>query len=320
MKITIIGGAGFIGSNLAHALLKRGVDALTIYDNFSSGKRWHLEDIASDKRLKIIEADVLENDKLLAALEGADFVYHLASNPDIAKAATEPAIDFDKGTLLSHRVIEAARCVGVGCLIYASGSGVFGDNANLVFDEEQIAPAPTSTYAASKIAGEMLLSAYSHMFGLAGVTFRFANVVGPNQTHGVGYDFIRKLRTNPARLDVLGNGTQSKSYIYIDDVIAGLTMFLDKAPRGYQYFNLSTEDYITVRDIVTIVTSEMGLSGVEVQYGSSPKGWSGDVPVIRFTASKIRKLGWRNRHSSEEAMRLSIRGMLGNAVDGRLGN
>lgn len=312
MKIVVVGGAGFIGSNLIGQLLRATGAEVVAYDNFSSGKHWHLAPLLDNPRLQVVEADILENDRLTDAVRGADLLYHLASNPDISLAATEPAIDFDRGTLLTHRVLEAARKGGVKMIIYASGSGVFGDDAAREFDEEGFSPKPTSTYAASKIAGEALLSAYCHMFGMNGVTFRFANVVGPNQTHGVGYDFIRKLKANPKRLEVLGNGTQSKSYIYVDDVVAGLTLFVGQDKRGYDYFNLATGDYITVKEIAKIVIEELELPAVEITYGSSAKGWSGDVPIIRFSSGKIRKLGWKSRHTSAEAMRLSVQGMIRN--------
>ena len=315
MKITVIGGAGFIGSNLIGSLLQKTGGEVLAYDNFSSGTHWHLSPYVGNPRLKVSEADILDNDRLMTALQGCDLLYHLASNPDISLAATEPAVDFDRGTLLTHRVLEAARKSGVKLIIYASGSGVFGDDAAREFDEEGFSPKPTSTYAASKIAGEALLSAYCHMFGMNGLTFRFANVVGPNQTHGVGYDFIRKLKANPRRLEVLGNGTQSKSYIYVDDVLAGLTMFLGgniREKRAYDYFNLCTGDYITVKEIAQLVIKELQLTDVDVAYGTSSKGWSGDVPIIRFSSEKIRRLGWKNNYTSHVAMQKSVAGMIQN--------
>lgn len=317
MKIIIVGGAGFIGSNLVKGLLHNDVESIIVYDNFSSGKLWHLGPAASDRRVHIVRAEVEDTKALGESVSGADVVYHLASNPDIARAAREPTIDFYQGTLLTQLVLEAARVGGVKRVIYASGSGVFGDNPGRNFSEDDISPAPNSTYAASKLAGEVLLSAYAHMFGLVGLTFRFANVVGANQTHGVGYDFIRKLRVEPGRLDVLGDGTQSKSYIYVDDVVQALILALNLPVAIYDYYNLSTEDYITVKEIVGLVTEEMGLKDVAVNYGAGNRGWKGDVPVIRFTAAKARAIGWRCGNSSANAMRLAVRGMLANFAAGQ---
>lgn len=320
MKTIIIGGAGFIGSNLAAALLRETDTSVLIYDNFSSGKNWHLEAVADSPRLRIVRAEVEDAKALAAAMMGAEVVFHLASNPDISRAAREPTIDFYQGTLLTQLIVEAARVSAVKRIIYASGSGIFGDDPGRIFQESEVSPCPNSTYAASKIAGETLLSAYSHMFGMVGVTFRFANVVGPNQTHGVGYDFIRKLRDDGRRLQVLGDGYQSKSYIHVMDVVAALLLSLRLNIKTYDFFNLSTEDCITVRDIAAIVISEMKLQDVEIAYGRGDRGWKGDVPIIRFSAAKAKKIGWKCQHGSAEAMRLAVRGMLDNLRAGRLHN
>jgi UDP-glucose 4-epimerase len=154
------------------------------------------------------------------------------------------------------------------------------------------------------------------MFGVQGLTFRFANVVGPHQTHGVAFDFIRKLRRNPAMLEVMGNGTQTKSYIHVDDIVAALVHFAVAFPKPYEYFNLTTEDSLTVREIAEMVVEEMQLSNVDIRYGTSDRGWAGDVPRIRFTAGKMKAFGWEPRLSSREAMRASIRGMLVNESSG----
>ena len=314
----VIGGAGFIGSACVQQLLAGSDDAVTVYDNFSSGRRWHLEPGLTSGRLNVVEADVRDVDNLQRSMAGHEAVFHFASNPDIARAATEPTIDFDQGTRLTQNVVEASRQAGVRRVIYASGSGVFGDDPSKVFTEEDFSPRPTSTYAASKIAGEALLSAYCHMFGLTGVSFRFANVVGPHQTHGVAYDFIRRLRKNPQVLEVMGNGTQTKSYIHVDDVVRALVLFKHRQVAVYDLFNLSTSDALTVREIAEMVIAEMNLRDVKIVYGTTDKGWPGDVPRIRFSSAKIHAYGWQPRHNSREAMTLAIRGLLQNARTGRI--
>jgi len=316
MKVVVVGGAGFIGSCCVGRLLADAGTEVVVYDNFSSGRHWHLSPHLGTGRLKIVEGDAADAVALQNAMHGAELLFHFASNPDIAKAATEPTIDFYQGTLLSQNIFEAARLSGVRRVVYASGSGVFGDDAGRVFDEDDFSPRPTSTYAASKAAGETLLSAYSAMFGVQGLTFRFANVVGPHQTHGVAFDFIRKLRRNPAMLEVMGNGTQTKSYIHVDDIVAALVHFAVAFPKPYEYFNLTTEDSLTVREIAEMVVEEMQLSNVDIRYGTSDRGWAGDVPRIRFTAGKMKAFGWEPRLSSREAMRASIRGMLVNESSG----
>lgn len=316
MKTIIIGGAGFIGSCCAARLLEDASNQVTVFDNFSSGRHWHLEPLLPTGRLRIVTGNAQDLPVLTDAMRGYDLLFHFASNPDIAKAATEPTIDFTQGTLLSQNIFEAARIARVPRVIYASGSGVFGDNAAKVFNEDDFSPCPTSTYAASKAAGETLLSAYCAMFGLQGLSYRFANVVGPHQTHGVAYDFIRRLRRNPRTLDVMGNGTQTKSYIHVDDIVSALLHFHTGFPRRYDYFNLTTDDRLTVSEIARMVIAEMGLDGVEIRYGTSDRGWAGDVPMIRFSAGKMKACGWAPKHDSRSAMTAAIRGMLVNDSKG----
>lgn len=201
----IVGGCGFIGGHFVDRLLKdRDVEKVTVYDNLSSGNLWHLEGHKNDARLKVIISDVREFDRLVLAASGHTTLIHLASNPDIAAAAIEPAIDFDQGTLLTHNVAEAARIAGIKTVLYASGSGVYGDIGIIEADECYGPLHPISTYAASKLAGESLLCSYAHMFGIRAIAFRFGNVVGPRQTHGVGFDFVRQLAADPTVLRILG--------------------------------------------------------------------------------------------------------------------
>jgi len=316
MKVMVVGGGGFIGSNCAARLLADPENQVTVFDNFSSGRRWHLDALVATGRLSVIDGNAQTLPLLVDSARGHELLFHFASNPDIAKAATEPTVDFQQGTLLSQNVFEAARIAGVARVVYASGSGVFGDDPDRVFDEDSFSPCPSSTYAASKAAGETLLSAYCAMFGLQGISFRFANVVGPNQTHGVAFDFIKRLLRNPRALVVLGNGSQTKSYIHVEDIVSGLLHFGSAFPGRYNYFNLSTDDTLTVRQIAEMVMEEMELPGVAVRYGSSDRGWIGDVPRIRFASDKIRRLGWQPKFTAAEAMRKSIRGMLANRAKG----
>jgi len=170
---------------------------------------------------------------------------------------------------------------------------------------------PISTYGASKLAGETLISAYCHMFGLRAWAFRFANVVGRRQTHGVAFDFIRKLRRDPRRLEILGDGTQSKSYIHVSDIVGAIQHVLRSAPGPFGYYNVATDDYLDVKSIADLVIAEMGLTGVALQFSGGDRGWKGDVPVLRFDLAKIHALGWRAALTSQDAMRRSIREMLG---------
>ena len=312
-RFLITGGAGFIGSHYVDYLL--GLPAtrqVTVYDNFSSGREWHLEAHAGDHRLAVIHADIHERDRLAEAAAGHDAVVHLASNPDIARSATEPDLDFDEGTVLVRNVLEAMRRGGCRTILYVSGSGVYGDLGDVEAVEGTVDVRPVSTYGAGKLAGEGLIAAYTHMFDFRGYSFRLGNVVGPRQTHGVGFDFIRKLKADPGVLDILGDGTQSKSYVHVSDVIAGMLHVLDHSRERYDVFNLASGDYITVREIADVAVECLGLDDAQVErrFGDGPRGWKGDVPVIRLNTDKLKRTGWAPGHGSRDAMRLAIEAML----------
>ena len=307
-KYFIAGGAGFIGSHLCRRIFSECEDcSITIYDNFSSGRTWHLQDIIEHKNLKIIEADIKDLDKLEQSIAGSDIVYHFASNPDISKAMTQPDIDFWEGTYLTNNIVEAMRRTGVKNLLYASGSGVYGDAKFNETDEDYSPQLPISTYGASKLACEVLICSYCYMFDMNAAAFRFANVVGPNQTHGIGYDFVKKLLKDNSKLEILGDGTQSKSYIYVTDVLNAMRLIEKDHLKDYSYFNVGTNDYITVKEIADIVVSVLGLKDVEYIFTGGDRGWKGDVPVVRLNSEKIRSQGWSNENTSAEAIKKSVR-------------
>jgi UDP-glucose 4-epimerase len=317
----VVGGAGFIGSHFSDCLLADpAVAAVTLYDNFSSGRRWHYDQHRGDARFTVVEGDAKDLDSLTAAMQGHDVVVHLASNPDIARAATDPAIDFNEGTYLSHNVVEAMRISSTPRILYASGSGVYGDIGEIEADEDRGPLVPVSTYGASKLAGEALISSYCFMFGLSGCAFRFGNVVGPRQTHGVGFDFVRRLLDEPTRLRILGDGTQSKSYIHVLDVVEAVLIAHRRTEQSFATYNVATGDYITVTEIADVATECMGLApeNVAYEYTGGDRGWKGDVPIVRLATERIRGLGWVCRRSSREALRASMLAMLPDARAGRL--
>jgi UDP-glucose 4-epimerase len=315
MNILISGGAGFIGSHLTAALLRDPqVRSLIVYDNISSGSRRHVAAAGSDPRLTLVEGDLKDLPQLSNAMKEVDAVFHLAANPDIAKAVTQPDIDFWEGTYLTQNVLEAMRTNKARKILYTSGSGVYGDAPGVAFPETYGPCIPISTYGASKLACEGLIAAYCHMFGMRGRAFRFANVVGPRQTHGVGYDFIRRLRADPSKLRILGDGTQCKSYIHVDDVLAAILMELAtiNSPPAFDVLNAATDDYITVTEIADIACAACGLDPTRVQYDYSGgnRGWKGDVPKVLFDVSKIKARGWKANRSSRQAMEASLKAML----------
>jgi len=312
-KILIVGGAGCIGSHFCdHLLAQQDTEKVTVYDNFSSGKAWHLAQHEKNKRLHLVKGDIANFKLLQNTMAGHNTVIHLASNPDIARAAKEPAIDFEQGTMLTHNVLEAMRTTDVRRILYASGSGIYGDVGHLEIDEDHGPLIPISTYGASKLAGEALISAYCFMFDMSGLAFRFGNVVGARQTHGVGFDFINKLKANDSELHILGDGKQSKSYVHISDIINAVLLANEKVKDRFAAFNIATGDYITVTEIAHIVIKKVvgNAAKVKLIFSGGDRGWRGDIPIVRLNTNKIRGLGWQCHHTSAQAIERSIDEML----------
>jgi UDP-glucose 4-epimerase len=317
----VVGGAGFIGSHFVDRLLTLpDVTGVTIFDNFSSGREWHFDRHVDNPRFGVIRGEVADTPALAAAMSGHQVVLHLASNPDIAAAMTNPDIDFVEGTALTRSVVEAMRQTGVPRILYASGSGVYGDLGELEASEDYGPLVPVSTYGASKLAGEALIASYAAMFGLIGRAFRFGNVVGGRQTHGVGFDFIRRLIADPKRLDIMGDGTQSKSYIHIDDVISAVLTVHSKATKPFDVFNVATGDYITVGEIADLAVETLGLSAgsVEYHFSGGSRGWKGDVPIVRLDTRRMRSMDWRCERTSRDALSAAMRLLIDDARAGRL--
>jgi len=288
-RIFITGGAGFIGSNLAVRLKKR--NKITVYDKRNGD-------------------DLLDFAKLNQAIKNHNFVFHLASNPDIAKSEKNPRLDIDQGIITAFNVLEAMRLNNIKKIAYTSGSGVYGDQG-VKYTKESFGPLlPVSMYGASKLACEGLIAAFCHMYDMQSWIFRPANIVGKGQTHGVGYDFIKKLREKPEELTILGDGTQSKSYLYIDDLINAVILAIRKAADGVNLFNLASNGFTDVKTIAKITTEEMGLKNVKFNYTGGSRGWKGDVPKVRLDVSKIKKLGWQAKLNSDQAIRKSIKDLL----------
>ncbi len=308
----IIGGAGFIGSHFTDALLASPkTRRVTIFDNFSSGRDWHYEAHRADPRLNVVHADASDINALTVTMEGHDWVIHLASNADIAAAAECPEVDFYRGTLLTNNVVEAMRRAGLHRLLYASGSGVYGDAGDTPVPEDYAPMLPISTYGASKLACESLIASYCSMFGLHACAFRFGNVVGPRQTHGVGFDFLRSLSAKPKRLRILGDGQQSKPYIHVSDVVEAALCAAKNAGTPFSVFNVATDDAVTVTEIADLAVQTLGLPAKPVfEYTGGRRGWRGDVPVVRLDSSRIRSFGWFPKRNSHDAVRQSLQELI----------
>ena len=311
----VIGGAGFIGSHFVDKLLAGG-HYVTVIDNLCSGSISRIQHHLSSSNFKFHNISIENTSLLVEALKNIEVVIHLASNPDIARAASDPRIDFVQGTVLTESVVEAARNVGIKQILYASGSGVYGD-AGFEILRESSPLRPISTYGASKAAGEFLLESYSYMFGIRAIAFRFANVVGGRQTHGVGYDFLNRLRVDGTKLHILGDGLQSKSYVHVSDIISGVLLAADRTTLDYDVFNISTSDYVSVNEIAEAILLELKIkqSQVEISYSGGERGWKADVPIVRLDAEKIGKLGWTPKFTSRGAIQESIREMITSTYD-----
>jgi len=321
-KYFIVGGAGGIGSYFIDVLLKdSNTELITIYDNFSSGREWHYEHNLHDKRLHVIRGSVENNVTLTSTMKNHDVVIHLASNPDISKAVTQPDIDFWQGTALTNYVLEAMRKNGIKRILYASGSGVYGDIGLEDATESRGNLMPISTYGASKLAGETLINSYCHMFDMTGIAFRFANVLTPYSTHGVTLDFIKKLLSNQKELTILGDGSQSKSYIHVNDVVNAVLLANKKLSihshyycntKPFEVYNVATNDRITVTEIAELVAETLNINDVKFNYTGGDRGWKGDVTIVVLNTEKIKALGWFSKNTTKEAIKLSILEMLPN--------
>ncbi len=306
----VTGSAGFIGSHMVEKLLTDG-NAVIGYDNLSAGKRKWIEHLIGNPRFTFIQADLLDLATLKKAMAGYDIIIHLAANTDIRIGKSNPRIDLENGIMATFNVLEAMRANGIQRIIFSSSSTVFGETS-VRPTPETIGPLlPISLYGAGKLAGEGLISAYCHLFNMQAWIFRFSNVLGDRIGHGAIYDFIHKLRQNPEELEILGDGNQEKNYFMVEDCIEGIFVAFRHSDKQCDVFNLSGESTIKVSDIARIVVAEMGLKDVRFKYTGGARGWPGDVPQVQFDTSKMRKLGWMPKYTSEEAIRITTRYLLG---------
>ena len=313
MKVLVTGGAGFIGSHLVDHLIDGGGEVCVI-DDLSAGSLDNLRRWESDPRLSFVKGDLLDPETVIGALGGCDVVYHLAANPEVRASRASPEDHFKQNVEATYRLLEAVRRVGgVELFVFASSSTVYGE-ADMVPTPEDYGPLkPISHYGASKLAAEALVSAYASMYGFRAVIFRLANIIGPRSKHGVVYDFVEKLRADPGKLEVLGDGSQSKSYLYVDDCVRGMVMGAEEARDRVEVFNLGSDDRVSVMEIAGIVIEEMGVEGCEVRLTGGVdggRGWAGDVKVMQLDSSRLRSLGWRPALSGLEAVRETARALV----------
>ncbi len=302
MRACITGGAGFIGSTLADRLSEAGFD-VNLVDDFRSGRREFVAGVTERPGVRLLEGDVLDEGLMRDAVAGCDWVFHLQANADVRHGLDHPRRDLEQNTIATSTVLEAMRAEGVSKIAFSSTGSVYGEPEVFPTPEDAPFPLQTSLYAASKLAGEGMIGAYTHGYGFTGLIFRFVSILGERYTHGHVYDFYRALREDPSRLRVLGDGRQQKSYLYVQDCISAILAATEahKEGGGTHVYNLGTDETIVVDDSVATIVRHLGLDP-EIEHTGGRRGWIGDSPLIHLDCAKVRGLGWRPTLTIKDAI------------------
>ena len=310
-RYIVTGAAGFIGSNLCDFLLAQGV-AVAGIDNFSTGKIEFLNDVIGNSSFSLHRSDLrdAESVKQLFCELRPDVVIHLASNADVRFGLQHPRLDLEQGTIVTHNVLEASRVSGATSFAFASSGSVYGEPTVFPTPEECPFPVQTSLYGAAKLAGEGLVQAYAVGYGMKGYIFRFVSILGERYTHGHVRDFACKLLRDPHQIEVLGNGKQKKSYLYVGDCVSGIWRALEHSNDTLQIFNLGSDETCTVDQSLDIICRVMGVTP-QRQYQGGARGWVGDSPFIFLDCGKIKATGWTAQKTIEESVKITLEYLLG---------
>jgi UDP-glucose 4-epimerase len=313
-RVLLTGGAGFIGSHVLDLLAPTGVH-FTVYDNLSNGRLEYIDSHLSRPNVTFVKADILDLDHLVETTKGHDLVWHLAANTDIINSHDQPSRDLYDSTVGTFNVIDAMRRTGVRDIIFASSGAVYG----AICDDQSVTEGagpllPVSTYGAGKIASEVFISSFCHVYGLRCWMYRFGNVIGARMTHGVIYDFLGRLRQDSNRLLVRGDGRQEKNYFLVEECIDGMlfgyaTIPLDE-DKPCDVFNLGTPTVSKVVEIARIIIEEMELPQARIEIEGTKKAWPGDQPRVHFEVEKMAKHGWTSRLDSDQSVKIAVRRML----------
>jgi UDP-glucose 4-epimerase len=300
--VLVTGGGGFIGSHVVDHLIERGAQ-VTVVDNFSTG--YH-EFLPARERLRVVEGDLLQRGALEDAIRGTDFVFHLAANADIRDNLREPRKCIDQNLVATQNVLEAMRIAGVREIAFASTGSVYGEATVVPTPEDAPFPVQTSIYATSKLAAEGLCSSYALGFEFRTWIFRFVSLLGPRYSHGHVIDFWHRLRKDPSRLEVLGNGKQKKSYLHVTDCVAAMFTAVERAREPINILNLGHTEWLEVDESIAIITRAMGLTP-RIEHTGGERGWVGDSPRIQLDTKRLRGLGWAPTRTIEEAVLDTLR-------------
>ena len=310
-SVLVTGGAGFIGSHLVDSLMARG-NYVCVFDNLSTGSLENVEHWLNHPNFTFIKGDLLSQSNLKKLkVDDYNVIFHLAANPEVRIGSIEPSIHFRQNVVATYNLLEHVRMAGGSpILVFTSTSTVYGEASKIPTPEDYAPLKPISTYGASKLACEALISAYAYTYGFKAVILRLANIVGSRSRHGVIHDFIQKLRKNPNELEILGDGTQTKSYLYISDCVEAILLATENPENHVEVYNVGSEDQINVKTIAEIVIEEMGLKNVKLKPTggvNGGRGWKGDVKNMLLDISKIKALGWKPKLNSEQAVRKTVR-------------
>ena len=310
LKFFVTGGSGFIGGHLVNRLMNEG-HQVTVYDNLITGQRKWIEQYIGKPNFQFIQADILDMETLKKSMQGSEIVWHLAANTDIVKGNNITDFDLKNCTIGTYNVLECMKQLGIKKMMFASSATVYGDVPAKPLAETDGPLLTISLYGAGILACEGLISAYCHLFGIQAWIYRFGNVVGGKMWHGVIFDFIQKLKINPKELEILGDGKQEKNFFMAEDCIDGMLTAFNKSKKQCDVYNLGCDSYTNVTQIANIVVEEMGLKNVQYKYTGGSRGWLGDAPFVHFNIDKMKKIGWMPKHSSDEAIRIATRRLLG---------
>jgi UDP-glucose 4-epimerase len=316
VKYLVTGAAGFVGSHLTDALLARGHRVVGL-DNLSTGQERFLDDARRSELFTFVHGDILNGAILRRTIADVDAVYHMAANADVRSSFASPRTDLEQNTLGTFELLESMREAGVKRIVFASSAAALGEPAVFPTPEDCPIPAQTSLYGASKMACEALLAAYCEGYGFEGYSFRFVSLLGPRYPHGHVFDFVRQLLADPARLQVLGDGSQRKSYLHVEDCVRAILHIGDQTcpragvDRRYDVYHLGVPAFCHVRDSAGWICDEMGVRP-HIQFGTGNRGWIGDSPFVFLDVHKAMSTGWSPEHSIEASVRQTVRWLLDN--------
>jgi UDP-glucose 4-epimerase len=316
----VTGGVGFIGSHLTERLLKVGCK-VTVVDNFSSGKLENIQALLDNSSLNLVKEDLKKPVKLEKLVQECEVIFHLAANPEVKVGEIGPRVHFEENILATFNLLEALRKVKMPkIVVFTSTSTVYGEPLQIPTPENYAPLIPISTYGATKLACEALITSYAHTFNHRTLILRLANIIGPKSNHGVIVDFIRKIRANPKRLEILGDGTQEKSYMHITDCIEA-TMYLTneflKNTKKVDTYNIGSCDKITVKEIAKIIAEEMHKSNIQYTFTGGVdggRGWKGDVKTMQLSINKLLQTGWKPKYTSKQAVKLAAKVLKRNKI------